>query len=1485
MLRRRIAAVLMLAMLVTSVPTSAWGAVRVEAGVDEARTASSNGAQTDRTSGQIGDNLNYELVAYGEEHNIPYGKLVITGSGDMYEFGPDGRPWNQPKFKVVDLELPDGLTSISDSAFSNLNISSVIIPETVSHIGKAAFNNCHLLSSVQLPQRTVSLNGQTFYNCYSLNTINIPEKLTKVSSTSAEFWGCPLANVTFEGERLALPDNLFWGAAVKSMELPEELEEIGESCFASSGLVSIEIPDGVTKIGYHAFAQSHDLTRVHLPYNITELEGGTFYNCYSLKTINIPEKLTKVSSFTAEFWDCPLSTVTFEGERTVLPDNLFWGAAMETITLPETLEHIGESCFAGSKLVKIVIPDTVTYLGKQAFAQCKFLMSVSLSAGIDKLRGGTFYNCDKLESINIPEKLSEASTVHAEFKDCPLSNVDFDGVRTYLPANLFWGSAAVDMPLPKELETIGDSCFASCGELVQIKIPDNVKTVGRDAFRHCSKLALIKMPATLDKMDQLTFEVNKPTSYDYDSDGDGKADLMTTTLLMSDEPEHDYDWKKDRRYVIVKKKLPGLEDKVYDGVSINRRGTIHGKFRILDEDGFPVVNRSYKYHVVDGDDGFTEGEVNLELDKLGLKTDKDGYAEAISREYEYNSGDDSQNSRSVTFDYTYYDRTDKEWKQVPALITVNFDIKPLGYSQKWVFDDSISGSGSAGTKLGKLEIASTATHLNLGSTDSVSVENRYMDGTRKMILGENYDVKLGAKQSITPISISIPVPDVPGLSIGAGAFSGSVGIKYGQNVGAVKIFEDDDIDSAEGRYELAYTLLKARCLSKGDELGYTLLQLAEPRGAEDWNSFSAQTYFQFDAADTAFSLSAALAGASVGLFDAGAVSGSDTLSSTLTYSEGKRIKRAKTINSNSITLMSSPLLNTNYAPFVSKAEYELVDSVSDGGETMAVRAVSDYTADDLTIFGRYNESQTNTRFIFEGSDLEDACAKIGKLNEFRNDNKRYIFDQGYKEILEGIKDSDVRSKFIETGVNSRVSKFGESVSASLTGPVSVGFGKAIGNLETLEFERRSGVYENGEDNVWAEMNIAELVNEDKVDGLEDRLGLEIISLLAQMAAQLVTSETDKTAQLDDVTASSSNLYMTVAAPKETDVYRAAGYGKDGRELVLDTIGKPYLVSAFTDPEGENRVDSLGEEGTELVFDLHSYLTGVAEDEAVAGEAGAVRDLTQLERARLGIYRYSEELEGYERIDSVIDEENKTVKAVITRTGQYILAMSDESDIKLAAKQKYKLSGEDFGTDEKISKYTFDTRGIVKVSRGKLIAKKAGTVVVTANKKVNGKYEPVGHSMVVTVEAPKPVSGALNKAGDVISVEELLTGTGLTPEKWVMTSSRKYADFDAETGIVTAKKSGTVKMTAYFGSGKDAAKYTVKVRVKIPYLSSKSIKLRKGKKKILKVKNTALPAVFRSSDEAVAIVDENGKITAVGKGSAVITATVDEVDYTCTVTVR
>ena len=69
------------------------------------------------------------------------------------------------------------------------------------------------------------------------------------------------------------------------------------------------------------------------------------------------------------------------------------------------------------------------------------------------------------------------------------------------------------------------------------------------------------------------------------------------------------------------------------------------------------------------------------------------------------------------------------------------------------------------------------------------------------------------------------------------------------------------------------------------------------------------------------------------------------------------------------------------------------------------------------------------------------------------------------------------------------------------------------------------------------------------------------------------------------------------------------------------------------------------------------------------------------------------------------------------------------------------------------------------------------------------------------------------------------------------------------------------------------------------LSSKSIKLRKGKKKILKVKNTALPAVFRSSDEAVAIVDETGKITAVGKGSAVITATVDEVDYTCTVTVR
>lgn len=104
------------------------------------------------------------------------------------------------------------------------------------------------------------------------------------------------------------------------------------------------------------------------------------------------------------------------------------------------------------------------------------------------------------------------------------------------------------------------------------------------------------------------------------------------------------------------------------------------------------------------------------------------------------------------------------------------------------------------------------------------------------------------------------------------------------------------------------------------------------------------------------------------------------------------------------------------------------------------------------------------------------------------------------------------------------------------------------------------------------------------------------------------------------------------------------------------------------------------------------------------------------------------------------------------------------------------------------------------------------------------------------------------------------------------------------GKITAKKAGTVKITAKIKNGE--ASCTVKVQKTTVQLSAKTISLENGHSAKLKVKSsTGHPVTFRSNKKSVAVVDEGGRITAKKPGTATITATVDKTAASCTVTVR
>ena len=186
--------------------------------------------------------------------------------------------------------------------------------------------------------------------------------------------------------------------------------------------------------------------------------------------------------------------------------------------------------------------------------------------------------------------------------------------------------------------------------------------------------------------------------------------------------------------------------------------------------------------------------------------------------------------------------------------------------------------------------------------------------------------------------------------------------------------------------------------------------------------------------------------------------------------------------------------------------------------------------------------------------------------------------------------------------------------------------------------------------------------------------------------------------------------------------------------------------------------------------------------------------------------------------------------------------------------------------------------------GLITAVGAGTATVTAESYVSGVY---AEAKITVLPAPSAihVQGALTiGVGDTFRLTpELPEGT--TAAIAYSTSSKKVATVSAD-GWITAKKTGTATITVKTHNGKKA---TCKVKApKARQLSEREALLGIGQTLQLRwaLSGGATSAVrFASSDEKVARVDENGLVTAVGAGEAVIAAaTYNNVQAACRIVV-
>lgn len=284
----------------------------------------------------------------------------------------------------INTTIPDNVVSIGNSAFYNVNITSIDL-SSVTSIGNSAFCYCPL-SVIDLSNVT-SIGDNAFRYCSLLSDINNLNNIEFIGTYA--FSQCPLlTEIDLPNSLTNLPNGLFSGCTgLLQVSLPNNITAIPQYMFnscthlisvgPSNSGASVEIPDTVTIIKASAFGGCAGITNVTIPSSITTIETGAFYGT-QITDITIPNTVTNIGDYA--FDSSTLVTVTFDSNTITSKQYSYYGsqsiqkifgnANIQEFILGENITSLGAYAFNTLKATRITIPSNVTTASSSAFWKC-----------------------------------------------------------------------------------------------------------------------------------------------------------------------------------------------------------------------------------------------------------------------------------------------------------------------------------------------------------------------------------------------------------------------------------------------------------------------------------------------------------------------------------------------------------------------------------------------------------------------------------------------------------------------------------------------------------------------------------------------------------------------------------------------------------------------------------------------------------------------------------------------------------------------------------------------------------------------------------------------------------------------------------------------------------------------------------------------------------------------------------------------------------
>jgi hypothetical protein len=289
-------------------------------------------------------------------------------------------PWSFNKSKYIrHVKLPQTLTHIYESAFSESDIVSIDMGENIEFLGEAVFNQCIYLLTLKIMSTKIREIPRSFCSrCLSLVSVELNDNIETIFE-EAFFDAEALKEFNFPVSLRKIKESAFYGTSITYVELGYAIEEIGDLCFGQCNeLTTLVILNEYVKLGDHIVTE----------YNSTSIyiEGSSDSDACNKLRIEAKNHRSVFSDI--------LSTTEVDGVKYAITD--FENAIVIGYS-PMDLDN-------DVRILSKVKGVDVTIISKLAFKDAINLNSLIVPMTVTRINNGFIKNCTELRKLYLPRR-------------------------------------------------------------------------------------------------------------------------------------------------------------------------------------------------------------------------------------------------------------------------------------------------------------------------------------------------------------------------------------------------------------------------------------------------------------------------------------------------------------------------------------------------------------------------------------------------------------------------------------------------------------------------------------------------------------------------------------------------------------------------------------------------------------------------------------------------------------------------------------------------------------------------------------------------------------------------------------------------------------------------------------------------------------------------------------------------------------------------